>query len=75
MSNQFFGTKRPPLPMAKPVGVCIQELAVRIQPIEVSVPAETMQVESQCSFGPTRFIPNSMMPRNPASRKKAVSTS
>ena len=60
---------------AKPCGVCIHELAARIQNALISVPKATMQVEKKCSFGPTFFQPNSITPRNDASRKNAVSTS
>ena len=66
---------RPSGPMPKPAGVCIQLLTVRIQNADSSVPPATMQVANMCSLRPTRSIPNSMTPRNPASRKKAVSTS
>ena len=61
--------------IANPVGVCIQLLTLRIQNAEMNVPSATMHVAAKCSPGPTRFIPNSITPRNPASRKKAVSTS
>src|SRR5690606_9529763 len=59
----------------KPCGVCIQELAARIQNALTSVPNATINVAKKCSPGPTRFQPNSMMPRKDASRKNAVSTS
>ena len=42
---------------------------------ESTVPRATMHVAKKCSFGPTRPSPKSMIPRNPASRKNAVSTS
>ena len=42
---------------------------------ERTVPRATMQVAKKCSFGPTRPSPKSMIPRNPPSRKNAVSTS
>ncbi len=58
-----------------PAGVCIQLLAERIQNAEIAVPTATAMAENTCSQGGTRFQPNSMMPRNVASRKKAVSTS
>ena len=58
-----------------PWGVCIQLLEARIQKVEISVPMATTTVEKKCSPGPTRFQPNSITPRKPASRKKAVSTS
>jgi hypothetical protein len=58
-----------------PSGVCIQLLAERIQDAEISVPSATMQVARKWSFGPTRCSPKSMIPRKPASRKKAVRTS
>lgn len=60
---------------SNPCGVCIQELAARIQNDEISVPMATMHVAKKCSFGPTFFHPNSITPRNDASRKNAVSTS
>jgi len=58
-----------------PVGVCIQELSARIQKAESVVPAATMSVEATCTHSGTRFMPKSMIPRNVASRKNAVSTS
>ncbi len=58
-----------------PAGVCIQLLAARIQNAESEVPMATSTAESTCRFGDTRLQPNSMMPRNDASRKNAVSTS
>ena len=64
-----------PSTISWPCGVCIQLLAERIQKVENSVPSATMQVEKKCSFGDTRFQPNSITPRKLASRKKAVSTS
>ena len=59
----------------KPAGVCIQLLAERIQKAEIAVPSATMQVAKKCTHFGTRFQPNSMMPRKPASKKKAVRTS
>jgi hypothetical protein len=50
-------------------------LADRIQKAEMKVPTATASVATKCSVLPTRFMPNSMTPRNPASRKNAVSTS
>ncbi|MNP75703.1 hypothetical protein D3C76_1728090 [compost metagenome] len=47
----------------------------RIQKVEIRVPIATMTVEKKCSPRPTRFQPNSITPRKPASRKNAVSTS
>lgn len=64
-----------PLMISCPCGVCIQLLEARIQKVEISVPSATMQVAKKCRPGPTRFQPNSITPRKPASRKKAVSTS
>ena len=61
--------------MVQPAGVCIQLLAAKIQVADSKVPTATMQVAKKCSFGPTLLMPNSMTPRNPASRKKAESTS
>ena len=58
-----------------PAGVCIQLLADRIQNAEVAVPTATMAADSTCSQCGTRLKPNSMTPRNVASRKNAVSTS
>ncbi|GJE44509.1 hypothetical protein AEGHOMDF_3697 [Methylobacterium soli] len=72
--SQSVATARP-FSTTKPAGVCIQELADRIQKAETSVPKATMQVETKCSRSPTRSQPNSMIPRKPASRKKAVMTS
>src|SRR5258705_13784990 len=50
-------------------------IEARIQNAEMSVPVATMIVARKCRPGPTLFHPNSITPRNPASRKKAVSTS
>jgi hypothetical protein len=61
--------------MAYPVGVCIQLFTERIQNAEMKVPIATMSVAEKCSRLPTFFMPNNMTPRNPASRKNAVSTS
>ena len=41
----------------------------------LKVPIATISVAVKWSFFPTLFMPNSMTPRKPASRKKAVSTS
>ena len=76
MSSQLpAGTNWPASLSAQPVGVCIQLFTDRIQKAERAVPTATMQVAAKCRPLPTRFMPNSMTPRNPASRKKAVSTS
>ncbi|MNG20735.1 hypothetical protein D3C84_1050150 [compost metagenome] len=64
-----------PLIISKPCGVCIQLLEARIQKVEMSVPMATMTVAKKCRPRPTLFQPNSMTPRNPASRKNAVNTS
>ena len=74
-SMKLVATKRPSGRISKPCGVCIQLLADRIQKAETLVPMATRRVARKCSFGPTFFQPNSMTPRNEASRKKAVSTS
>jgi len=58
-----------------PAGYCIQLLADRIQKPDKAVPPATMQADRKCSQGGTRFQPNSITPRNDASRKNAVSTS
>ena len=58
-----------------PAGVCIQELADRIQNAEIAVPMATTTADITCSQGGTRFQPNSITPRKVASRKNAVSTS
>ena len=64
-----------PLTISWPVGVCIQLLADRIQNADIDVPTATRIVDVTCSHFGTRFQPNSMTPRNVASRKNAVSTS
>ena len=61
--------------MMWPVGVCIQLLTLMIQKALMKVPIATIRVARKCSLLPTLFMPNSMTPRKPASRKKAVSTS
>src|SRR5690606_23771153 len=73
-ANQSTGTTMP-LMISWPWGVCIQLLDARIQKVEISVPIATMTVAKKCRPGPTRFQPNSITPRKPASRKNAVSTS
>ena len=55
--------------------MCIQLFDARIHVAEISVPTATISVAKKCSPGPTRFQPNSITPRKPASRKNAVSTS
>ncbi len=74
-STKLVATIVPSSAKAKPWGVCIQELAARIQNALIKVPIATVQVERKCKPGPTRFQPNSMMPRKDASKKNAVSTS
>lgn len=58
-----------------PCGVCIQPMAAMIQKVEISVPSATITVQKKCTAGRTLCAPNSITPRKPASRKKAVSTS
>ena len=64
-----------PSRISKPVGVCIQLLAERIQNADSAVPKATMTADIACSHFGTRSPPNSMTPRKVASRKNAVSTS
>ncbi|MNW06177.1 hypothetical protein D3C71_2025350 [compost metagenome] len=73
-ASQSVGTTLP-LMISKPCGVCIQLLDARIQVVEISVPSATIAVANICRPGPTLFHPNSITPRKPASRKKAVRTS
>src|SRR3954467_13407002 len=58
-----------------PAGVCIQELAARIQKDENRVPAATVSAAISCAHCGTRLGPNSRTPRKLASKKNAVSTS
>ena len=60
---------------SNPAGVCIQLFTDRIQKADIAVPPATARQAIMCSVGPTRSRPKSMMPRKPASRKKADSTS
>ncbi len=60
---------------SKPWGVCIQEFSTRIQKALIVVPKATRKVAPVCTQPGTRRKPKSMIPRNVASRKKAVSTS
>ena len=46
-----------------------------IQNAEKNVPAATIAVAKKCRPGPTFFLPNSITPRKPASRKNADITS
>ena len=64
-----------PSRISKPAGVCIHEFSTRIQNALIVVPNATRTVASVCSQPGTREKPNSMIPRNTASRKNAVSTS
>jgi hypothetical protein len=64
-----------PFTHSNPAGVCIQELAAKIQKDERIVPKETRHVARKWISRRTLVQPKIMMPRNPASRKKAVSTS
>ncbi len=73
--HQLAGTNWPLALIAKPWGVCIHELTTMIQNAEMNVPAATASVATKCRVRPTRFMPNSITPRKPASRKKAVRTS
>src|SRR5271154_6379419 len=74
-SHEPFGTNWPTSFIIHPAGVCIQLLAAKIHVADNKVPSATMQVARKCSLGPTLLIPNSITPRNPASRKNAESTS
>ena len=67
--------KATPSRISKPAGVCIQEFRTRIQKALIVVPKATRKVASVCTRLETRLNPNSMIPRNTASRKKAVRTS
>lgn len=75
IASQSSGTNWPFGASAWPCGVCIQLFTARIQKAEKKVPAATITVAAKCSRRPTLFMPNSMMPRKPASRKNADSTS
>src|SRR3546814_20415710 len=66
------GRNWPLAPISKPVGVCIQLLTDSIQKAEMKVPIATAQDAAKCRPLPTLLMPNSMTPRKPASRKKAV---
>ena len=58
-----------------PFGVCIQLLVDIIQKAEAVAPPHTRKVAKKCVLLFTALQPNSIMPKNPASKKKAVSTS
>ena len=60
---------------SNPCGVCIQLFSTMIQKADIVVPKATRTVAPICAQAGTREKPNSMIPRNTASRKKAVSTS
>ena len=64
-----------PSRISKPAGVCIQLFAERIQNADSAVPTATITADAACSHFGTRSPPNSITPRNVASRKNAVSTS
>ena len=74
-SIQSSGTNCPASFIENPAGVCIHELTDRIHVAEIAVPTATIAVAVMCSPGPTLLRPKSMIPRKPASRKNAVSTS
>ena len=61
-----------PSRISNPAGVCIHELSARIQKADAVVPTATRTVARVCTQFATLRKPNSMMPRNTASRKKAV---
>ena len=75
IAHQSAGRNRPSGVRVNPCGVCIHEFTDRIQNALSRVPNATRQVARKCSPRGTRSRPNSITPRNPASRKKAVSTS
>ena len=56
-------------------GDSVAEIGRRLAACGVNVPSATMQVAKKCSLSDTRFQPNSITPRKPASMKKAVNTS
>ena len=67
-------TKRP-FSIWPPAGVCIQELATRIQKADIDPPSATIAVAKRCMARGTRSQPNIMMPRKPASSMKAMAPS
>ena len=75
ISNQLVGYSRPSAPTIKPCGVCIKLLAAKIQNPDISVPIATIAVEARCMRLLTRPQPKSIIPKNEASKKKAVNTS
>ena len=75
IAPQSSGTNWPTAFMLKPAGVCIQLFTASIQNADITVPTATIDVAAMCNRGPTLSRPNSMIPRNPASRKKADNTS
>ena len=60
-----------PSTMWNPAGVCIQLLATVIQIDENTLPRNTISDANQCTGRLTLSHPNTRMPRNPDSRKKA----
>jgi len=54
-------TTNTPFSIWPPAGVCIQELATRIQKADSEAAKQTMMVAKKCILGPTRFQPKSMM--------------
>ena len=58
-----------------PAGVCIHELATMIQNADRLPPSATMQVANRWIAGDTRFQPNIITPRNPASSMNAMAPS
>lgn len=74
MASQSVACTTPSI-RVNPVGVCIHELSTRIQNADMLVPTATSTVASVCMRLDTLPMPNSMIARNVASRKNAVSTS
>src|SRR5699024_12427768 len=56
---------------SNPTGLCINELAVNIQNADKTEPIATSQIEARWVFFPKRSQPNTQMPKNVDSKKKA----
>ena len=67
--SQLFRTISPFGPSVYPTGCCIQPSVAMMKKPESHAPMQVIRVANQCSFGPSRFSPNSTSPRNVDSRK------
>ena len=75
IAHQSTGTNCPFSATAQPAGGVHPGIDAEDPEGRHRMPKATIRVARECSVGPTFSRPNSVTPRKPASRKKAVSTS